>query len=187
MSHHGIVKRTWLGLAIVASPAFAHACGPGEAARGPGPGQSVEALPTGADFVVLIWYRRADPLGTFQYQMYDLRKHEYTAAVDDWLREMSTKFPGYVVEERAVDLGRERGETEKLKVGSVIHRELMIVAAQSGIILGPSVRTGSSPNAGPSPSARTTRPARPLQTDRSYLVPSGPSFPVPMPYPRPHP
>ena len=47
-----------------------------------------------------------------------------------------TKYPSYVVLVRTVDLSRERGQTEKLKVGSVIYRELLVAAAESGVILG---------------------------------------------------
>ncbi len=67
-----------------ASPALAF--GPGEAAGGRRPGQTVRPVPDHADFIVLIWYRRDDPLGTFQDQVYDVRKGEYTQAVDDWVR-----------------------------------------------------------------------------------------------------
>ena len=66
-----------------------------------------------------------------------MRKGEYTPAVEDWVRNTRTKYPSYRVPVRAVDLSRERGgRTEKLKVGSVIHRELLIAAAQAGVFLG---------------------------------------------------
>src|SRR5262245_42775378 len=70
----------------------AAALGPGEAAGGARAGQGAKAIPVRADFVVLVWYRRNDPLGTFQYQVYDVRKREYTEAVDTWVREIRTKY-----------------------------------------------------------------------------------------------
>ena len=105
--------------------------GPGEAAGGSQRGQAAAA-----DFKVLVWYRRDDALGTFKYQIYDLRKGEYSAAVDAWIKDIPAKYPAYIVLVRDVDLRREKGETEMLKVGSVIKRELMVAAAMSGVALG---------------------------------------------------
>ncbi len=68
---------------VVTSPAVAF--GPGEAAGGRRPAPTIKAFPKGTDFVVLVWYRRDDPLGTFEHQFYDVRKGEYTSGVDDWL------------------------------------------------------------------------------------------------------
>ncbi len=87
------------------------------------------------DFKVLVWYRRDDPLGTFKCEVYDVRKGEYTTAVDAWVRNIETSYPAYLVVVRGVDLKRERGETEKLKVGSVIKRELIVAAGMSGVFL----------------------------------------------------
>ena len=61
---------------VVTSPAVAF--GPGEAAGGRRPAPTIKAFPKGTDFVVLVWYRRDDPLGTFEHQFYDVRKGEYT-------------------------------------------------------------------------------------------------------------
>ena len=47
-----------------------------------------------ADFKVVIWYRRDRPLDTFKYQVYDLRKGQYTPAVDAWVQLMRTKYQG---------------------------------------------------------------------------------------------
>jgi hypothetical protein len=146
------------------------------------------------DFKVLVWYRRDDPLGTFKYEVYDVRKAEYTNAVDHWVSKIEKSYPAYFVVVRGVDLKRERGETEQLKVGSVIKRELMVAAAMSGVFLGggPSLGFQSAPE-----TSRAQRPAtsvgslnRPLGSagiDRSYLNPPPTPFPVPIPYPRPHP
>ncbi len=168
---------------VAASPRLAVA-GPGEAG---GVRRPAARGPARADFVVLIWYRRDDALKTFQYQTYDVRKGEYTGAVYDWIDLMHEKHPAYRVRVRPVDLRRERGETEKLKVGSVVYRELLLAAAQSGVVLGAPMQISSGPSAAGGRAARTNPPAMPGGGDRSYLNPSSPSFPVPMPYPRPHP
>ena len=89
-----------------------------------------------ADFKVLVWYRYNDSIGTFKYEIYDLRKGEYTAKVDDWVKEVQTKHPAYYAVVREVDLTREQGETDLLKVGSVISRELVVAAALAGIVIG---------------------------------------------------
>ena len=64
-----------------------------------------------------------------------MRKGEYTAAVDAWVRNIEQRYPAYFVVVRGVDLKREQGETEQLKVGSVIKRELMVAAGMSGVFL----------------------------------------------------
>ncbi|MGA7501537.1 MAG: hypothetical protein WBX00_32810 [Isosphaeraceae bacterium] len=152
------------------------------------------ATPGLTDFKVVVWYRRAQPLDTFKYQVYDLRKGQYTPAVDVWIQLLRTKYPGYDVTIREVDLAREQGETESLKVGSVIKHELMAAAALEGIVIGDTVpglqvrtivpRTGL-----PAAQGMIGRPA-PLGASfrgSNELNPPGPSFPVPVPYPRPHP
>ena len=152
------------------------------------------AAPGAADFRVVVWYRRDQPLETYKYQAYDQRKGEYTPAVDDWITLLRTKYPAYQVRVRNVFLEREKGATEALKLGSVIHEELLGAAALQGVFLGtPELR----------PPARSLIPRIEVQTappvpgrpaplgaafpDRSHLSPPAPSFPVPLPYPRPHP
>ena len=87
----------------------------------------------------MVWYRRDRPLETFKYQVYDVRKGQYTPAVDAWIQLLRTKYPAYDVTIREVDLAREQGETESLEVGSVIKRELMAAAALEGIVIGDTV------------------------------------------------
>jgi hypothetical protein len=147
-----------------------------------------------SDFKVLVWYRRDDPLGTFKYQIYDVRKGEYTTSVDAWIRNIETNYPAYIVTVRVVDLKRERGETEQLKVGSVIKRELIVAAGMSGVFLdggtsmGPGLGFGASRAPGPTTSVGSlNRPVGSTGLDRSYLNPLPTPFPVPIPYPRPHP
>ena len=63
--------------------------GPGEAAARSG------SRPAGgrADFKVVVWYRRNDSLGTFKYEIYDVRKGEYTAKVDEWVEGRAGQVP----------------------------------------------------------------------------------------------
>ena len=186
MLHPGIRRCIGLVLALL-DVVPASGFGPGEAARGPRTGQTTKPLPSRADFAVLVWYRRDNPLETFQYQIYDVRTGEYTEVVDHWVREIRTKYPAYLVLVRPVDLSREAGQTEKLKVGSVIHRELLVAAAASGVVLGEPLNLSPGPSAGQGQAPRVNRPSSPFGGDRSYLNPRPPSFPVPLPYPRPHP
>jgi hypothetical protein len=160
----------------VASAAF----GPGEAAA--------RSHAVHADFKVLVWYRHADPLATFKYVVYDVRKGEYSPAAQAWLKDVQTNYPAYVAIGRDVYLDREKGETDLLKVGAVIKRELMVAAALSGVVIG-----GPGPIlSGPSHSSQNqtpgfNRPAAGISIDRSFLNPVSTPFPVPVPYPRPHP
>ena len=166
--------------------------GPGEAARhsvSRGTGQRVAQ---NADFRVLVWYRTSDPLGTFQDQIYDLRKGEYTSKVDEWIKEVKTKHPGYYVVVRDVDLKREKGETELLKVGS---RHLSRVAGRRRSrrdrdrVTTPrldklSLRTGAGPqnarfqtNSGSQPVAWLARPRSKLSHARLLDVPGSSADP----------
>jgi hypothetical protein len=166
--------------------------GPGEAARhsvSRGTGQRVAQ---NADFKVLVWYRRSDPLGTFQDQIYDLRKGEYTSKVDEWINDVKTKHPGYYVVVRDVDLKREKGETEMLKVGSVIYRELIGAAGAAGITIdsGSRARAGAvfglragSQDPGSKPAPGLNRSPGVPGRDRSYLTPGSSMFPIPVPIP----
>jgi hypothetical protein len=149
--------------------------------------------PRHLDYKVVFWYRRDRPINTFQYQVYDVRKGEYTTAVGDWTTMMRTKYPGFEVAVRDVNLEREVGPSETRKVGAVIHRELLAAAASEGVFVGPlgttasSIRLDREPGAtgrlGP---ARVVPPYSPLSPMfNQNPLPSG--FPVPMPYPRPHP
>jgi hypothetical protein len=180
---------------LVWQPAGARASQEASAPQTNPPAQTAPT-PHGADFVVAIWYRRDQPLDTFKYQIYDARKGQYTKAVDEWLALMRAKYPSYAVIMRTVKLDEEAGQTESLKVGSVIKRELLAAAALQGVFLGEAGRGGlprsflpwSGIQTGPAPILRPSaaRPAFP-GAGVSNLNAPGPSFPVPMPYPRPHP
>jgi hypothetical protein len=148
------------------------------------------------DFKVITWFRRDQPLATFKYQIYDVRKGEYTPAVDAWLELMRTKHPAYEVTVRNVDLAREKGQTEMLKVGSVIKRELAAAAGLEGVFVGDGIATrlnrlpAFTPGLGSSTAPQglfRPGPSRP-RIDRSlYANPPSYGFPFPVPYPRPHP
>ena len=97
-----------------------------------------------------------------------------------WLKDVQTKYPAYVAFGRDVDLDREKGKTDLLKVGAVIKRELMVAAALSGVEIGgigPCYRgpSFSSPNqiTGFEPAARC-RLERP-----EFLEPRSDIFPGP--------
>ncbi len=156
------------------------------------PGQPA-ATPGLTDFKVVLWYRRDRPLDTFQYQVYDLRKGQYTPAVDAWVQLMRTNYTAYHVALRDVDLENEQGETDMLKVGAVVKRELMAAAALEGVVIGygvPGFQVPTiAPRTGLAAPVRISQPAAPGATlnRSSYLNPPGSTFPFPMPYPRPHP
>jgi hypothetical protein len=154
-----------------------------------GPGEAAARSHAGrADFKVLVWYSRADPLATFKYVVYDVRKGEYSPAAQAWLNDVRVKYPAYIAFGRDVHLDRENGKTELLKVGAVIKRELMVAAALSGVEIGGAAHINrrpsfSSQNQTPGLNRRTDT----MSIDRSFLNPAPTSFPVPIPYPRPHP
>jgi hypothetical protein len=180
VAHQFSLKVMLVFLCSLCPAATAAEFGPGEAAA--------RNHAVRADFKVLVWYRRADPLATFKYVVYDVRKGEYSPAAQAWLKDVQAKYPAYVAFSRDVDLDREKGNTDLLKVGAVIKRELMVAAALSGVEIG---RPGPIRRA-PSFSSQNQTPVssrRPgaVSNDRSFLNPAPTSFPVPIPYPRPHP
>jgi len=165
-------------------PAF----GPGEASGRANQARSEGSRGDGhAELKVLIWFRRADPLATFNYQVYDLRKGEFTSAVMEWIKDIDAKYPAYTAYTRDVDLSIEKGKTEALKVGSVIKRELTVAAALSGVILGSPISGHNRPFEtlrGTNSSAGQRTQLSPFSPDRSFLHTAPPTFPVPFPYPR---
>ena len=144
------------------------------------------ALPApGADIRIAYWYNRGRPLDTFKFQAYDLRKKEFSPDAEAWLTLMKQKFPAYEAYTRDVDLSREKGETDKLKIGSAITREFIGVGSQYGYSFG----VPSAPDT--VASMRAKEPVRPLflPTPRYSSRPEGAttSSPFPIPYVRPHP
>ncbi len=182
MSVHATAKRAVVLMILGAAIADADAAGPGEAAGRKKPAGAKANDLAGADHVVLIWYRRDQPLETFRYQSYDVRKGEYTPAVDDWIALMHARHPRYLVLVRKVDLTRERGDTDQLKIGSVIHRELLIAAAEAGVFLDAPVQLGPGPVAGQGRSPGVNPMPAGTRTDRGFLN-SAPTPSIPV-YPR---
>ena len=81
-----------------------------------------------------------------------------------------------------------KGETEMLKVGSVISAKLMIRQPCPGSPSGTGFETTPGTTyLGPSQPARVNRLPGLPQADRSFLNQNPTPFPVPVPYPRPHP
>jgi len=187
MARRGLLNLTVLVLAIPTAAQTAE-FGPGEAAAGAHATHAAQQPGRNADFKVLVWYRRNDPLGTFKYEVYDLRRGQNTAQIDAWIQEMRTKYPAYIVLVRDVDLKREKGATESLKVGSVIQRELMIAAGLAGVVVGGGFDHGLGQGLGLSSATSATArsalpPIRLPERDRSFLNPNPTLFPVPVPYP----
>jgi hypothetical protein len=185
-----------LGLALLAALVAPDRAVPARAQTSSRPAGSVPPSPARIDFKVITWFRRDQPLATFKYQIYDVRKGEYTPAVDAWRELMRTKHPAYEVTVRDVDLAREKGQTEMLKVGSVIRRELDAVAGLEGVFVGEGVAAGLGHLPTPAPTFGSStapqgqfRPGPPgPRIDRSlYANPPSSGFPFPVPYPRPHP
>ncbi len=162
--------------------------GPGEAGRGRRSSRTTDPFLAHADYVVVVWYRLDDPLDTFRYQSYNVQKREYTPAVDAWLDLLHQRFPHYEARALPVVLDLEKGATEKIKVGSVIRRELLLAAARSGVILGGPFSTRPSLDTQtfrPFPSSKL--PETPGAGGSTSINPVTPPMPFPMPYVRPHP
>jgi hypothetical protein len=88
------------------------------------------------DFKVAFWYQRRDPLNTFRYQIYDVRKGEYNpVAVAAWLDRMAHDFPGYKAYVNDVRVAP--GEEPRKKVASVINAEQIRTGGPNG---GPGLR-----------------------------------------------
>lgn len=133
------------------------------------------------DLRLVVWYDRARPLETFRYQVYDLRRHEFTPKVGAWVARVRASYPRYEVDTRDVVLARERGDTEKLRIGSAVIREFLVLGTAHGYDFGGMTSGGAVPPGVP------TRPVRPLPRRPSHSTsPASPTGPFPIPYPRPH-
>jgi hypothetical protein len=173
----------------------------GQAAERKGkPGQTPQANRAGKavaqapDFKLVIWFDESRPLETFRYQAYDLRKNEYNKAVEDWLKMIQSRYPGYQAYARNVYLAREKGDTDALKLGSAIADDLRVTASYfGGVDLSGPPRLDGGGRLGSLGSLRPLTAPQPIGSMGSanfsspVLSPSPPLFPVPMPYPRPHP
>jgi hypothetical protein len=142
-------------------------------------------------FKVAFWYQRRDPLNTFHFQIYDVQKGEYNpVAVAAWLDRMAREFPGYKA--YVNDVWVTPGEVSRKKVASVIIAEHI----QTG---GPNGGYGLRGSPGtfyrgldfgigvpPSIPRAVSRPFRSLP-GVGGSPPTLPTYPFPVPYPRPVP
>ena len=166
--------------------------GPGEAASHAKSQPVAKNAAPHTDYKVLIWYRKNDSLGTFKFEIYDVRKGEFTPEVDDWIKNIKAKYPAYYVALRDVDLSRELGATDLLRVGKVIDREVAVAAALAGVPYGPGgadSRPGGLGYFGGASAGGTSRasgirrsPGSP-RDDRDYLNRTTTPFPFPVPIP----
>ncbi len=153
MTNRGLLRTTLLLLAIPS----------GSAAMEFGPGEAAGRFPARLEPEPLTSKSLFGIAGTMRWGPSSIRsttcaKESIPRRSTAWIKDIPAKYPAYIVLVRDVDLKREKGETEKLKVGSVIKRELVIAAALSGIIVGEGLRTSpGSPYLGPSqaPSVRS--------------------------------
>jgi hypothetical protein len=180
----------WAALVLLAIPwSVRAASSPGEVAARSLLATALRAA-KGPDFKVLVWYRKTDSLGTFKFEIYDLRKGEYTPQVDAWIKNVQTNYPAYYAAVRDVDLKREKGATDLLKVGKVINRELVVAASLAGIAIGSGEADsrpaghgifGRAPAAGFSQESGLTRSPSSARLNRDYLNRSTTAYPIPVP------
>jgi hypothetical protein len=151
--------------------------------------------PAKPDFKVVFWFDGT----TLRHRVYDVRKGQYTRAVEDWVRrhgeeidEFGYASPGAMAIIRDIALEDEPGRTEQEKLEAGIARVARTAYAVDPAALSRLLR-GYARDFRSTCGAR--RPTRPLPDvgpgrweDRSYLDNPQPyPFPVPYPYPRPHP
>jgi hypothetical protein len=196
MSPKGILG---VGLSVILSGTASAAEGPGAPGRRP-PAQAVAAAPgspgkprnapahSGApDFKVVFWFTRNE----LKHQVYDVRKGQYTQAVDDWVHYVEHDasgflIPGRMATVRNVYLRDLPGETEAEKLKAAIaQQELRILGTGTESV---PLRTRVPALASPTP-LRGLEPIA-IPPRRWLLSPSSgstPPYPMPLPYPRPHP
>src|SRR4051812_28762819 len=79
--------------------------------------------PDPPEYQIAFWYRRSDPLNTFRHRVYDVRKGQYTGAVEQWLRTMQEHHPDYVAYVKPLRLKPDRGQTEEKQLATAILSE----------------------------------------------------------------
>jgi hypothetical protein len=157
--------------------------------------------PAEPDFKVVFWFDGATP----RHQVYDVRKGQFTTAVEDWVRrhqqqridEFGFVYPGAMAVVRNISLKDEPGRTDQEKLEAGIARVSRALYAGDPADLSRLLR-GYARNSqfAPQPQIGGARPSTRLVPEagrgplgnRSYLNPSRPyPSPVPYPYSRPHP
>ncbi len=182
-------------------------------ALGPGANSLDAGASAPAEFKVAYWFDRRDPLNTFRFQAYDLRKGEYTAAVDEWLRRMKTSYPRYEAYVKEV-----RAQSRSDLATAILNENLAVGGPTTGTGIRDDHGLGlvnlssnrpigySSAYTGPSSSRSSLSFSNSNLFGRSSLgdssqsllgrppgsgayQPSPPTYlyPIPYPYPRPHP
>lgn len=169
-----------------------------------GPGPAPRPVPP-AEYKIAYWFAKRDPIQTFQHRVYDVRKGQYTPAVDQWLALVAKRYPGYEAYVR--DLRLEPGLPDRVQVSQAVTRELFVTASYYGgvpaeLMMGAGARgraypgtnltIGSGSQVGGSGFRMSLKPVPPVDGSpgsgaASPLVPAPYLFPVPYPYPRPHP
>lgn len=142
------------------------------------------------DFKIVCWFKRSNPVNTFQSMTYDVGKGQYTAKVDEWLEMMHEHFPNYRAYVKPVWLKtKDPVALEETLAGVVRHERLMAGGEDADYI--PPNATFISASVGYEPSAaRTTGGTRTIPGSSggpAAFVPQPYSFPNPYPYVRPHP
>ncbi len=79
--------------------------------------------PEDCEYKVVYWYDKENPKGTLKYQVYDIRKREFTKDVADWVKKVEFTNPNLIAYQKDVYLGDESGITEKEKLDAAIGRE----------------------------------------------------------------
>ena len=108
----------------------------------------------------------------------------------EWINDIRARFPSHYVAMRDVDLTREKGATDLLKVGKVIDREVAIAASRAGIVIGtgrihsPPVGYGvfgGAPAAGSNRNSGLSRSRTARGVDRDSLKPNITPLQIPVP------
>jgi hypothetical protein len=84
------------------------------------------------DYKIAYWYRRSDPLNTFRFRAYDLRKGQYTAAVDRWLQTMQADHPDYAAYVKDLRLKPDSVEGEGKQIATAILQENIAQGGPNG-------------------------------------------------------
>lgn len=194
------------GLLVLASTALGQKPEGDGASRGPSKPAAAATEPVGPpapDYRLAILYERSDPLFSFQFRVYNMRKGEYTPEVDAWLARIEKQYPRYHAYVRDIVLKDEPdGNSPERAVASAVLREHLAVAGPGqgfGIrdtygIFGRAASSNFQPDASGQPKGAAGMRSRPGTSNvispraaPGSMQPPAYLFPNPFPYPRPHP
>jgi hypothetical protein len=171
-----------------------------------GPAQTIQtgqtnaaAIPKSPEFKVVFWYQN----GLLKHQAYDVRKGQYTKAVDDWVHRVRYDssglyvVPGPLAFVRDVFLEDEPGKPAPDRLAAAIERIEERVRARDRKALADRVYTRGyeGPVTGVTFPLERERMLRTLPLSDTLFPPGAggysaapaPAFPFPYPYVRPHP